>query len=305
MKPTFSSSDKLKITLVSIFLAALLVLLGFLIGLMLRQSGFRLSTLVSLARATLNFPGTPSAPTILVPTQDCSPPTLTLDATTLQIENMSRAADGSLNLPLGTSGLAYWIEGTNTNYIFVLPPLPENLAVMSTITVESPVTVTWSNCNSSTYTVSVPQQGSWNDSTLTDQSKEGITVFFQTDASGAGFVFTGGLSEQAITSFDTPAANEVQAEIGLLETTASEEGKTLRISISIQNYGNAALAVSIRDLSLTQPDGTSLALENSQPRLPETINVGDTKTFELTFPRPTSPTATLRIFNVEFDIGEY
>lgn len=305
MKQNFSSSEKVKITLVIIFIAVLLVILGLLIGLMLRQSGFRLSTLVSQWRATPNSALPPSAPTILVPTQDCSPPTLAFGATPFQIENVTRGADGSLNLPSGVPGIAYWVEGTNTNYVFVLPPLPENLAVMSTSTAESPVTVTWSNCNSATYTVSAPQPGTWNDVALTDQSLEGITIFFQTDASGAGSIFTGGLAEQAITVFDTPAAGEIQAEIGLLETTTSSDGKTINVSISIQNYGSAALTVSTSDISLTQPDGASLVLEGSRPRLPEKINPGDTKTFEVMFPRPASPSATLRIFTVEYDVEGY
>ena len=130
-------------------------------------------------------------------------------------------------------------------------------------------------------------------------------VFFETDTSGTGFAFTGELSGQEITTFNTPSADEVQAEIGLLETTASPDGKTVTVVGSIQNYGVSAITLTAGDVALTQLDGAAVALESSHPRLPEKINVGDIKTFELTFPRPTSLTATLRIFTVEYDIEGY
>ena len=130
-------------------------------------------------------------------------------------------------------------------------------------------------------------------------------VFFETDASGTGFAFTGELTGQEITTFNTPSADEVQAEIGLLETTVSADGKTVTVVVSIQNYGVSAITLTAGDVALTQPDGAALTLESSKPRLPEKINVGDTKTLELTFPRPSSPIATLRIFTVEYDIEDY
>jgi hypothetical protein len=187
----------------------------------------------------------------------------------------------------------------------VLSPTEENIALMSTLTTESTATATWSDCDSTTYSLSAPQQASLTDSIAPDQSTQGLTVFFETDPSGAGFAFTGELTGQEITTFNTPAADEVQAEIGLLETIASPDGKTVTVVVSIQNYGTSAITVTAGDVALTQPDGVALALEGSRPRLPENINVGDIKTFELTFPRPTSLTATLRIFTVEYDVEGY
>lgn len=299
MKQSFSSSDKIKIALVILFLAALLVILGFLIGLVLRQRGFRLSMLVPQSRATS------IAPTLVIPTQDCSPPTLVLGTETFQIQIITPAADGSLTVPLDTSGIAYWVEETSTNYVFVLSPTEENIALISTLTPGTAATATWSNCDSTTYSLSAPQQSSLSVSTVPDQSAQGLTVFFETDPSGAGFIFTGELTGQEITTFNTPSANEVQAEIGLLETTASADGQTVTVVVSIQNYGASAITLTAGDVALTQPDGAALALESSQPRLPEKINAGDTKTIELIFPRPASPTAILRIFTIEYDLEDY
>jgi hypothetical protein len=257
------------------------------------------------AQAAVTLPAAPVSATILVPTQDCGEPTLVLGSTTFQIQNLTRAVDGSLTVPQDTSGIAYGVDGMNTNYVFVLPPMPENLTAMSTLTVGSIAKVTWSNCDSNTYSLSAPQQSSLSASASPDQSQDGITVFFETDASGAGFVFTGGLSEQEITTIDTLNPDEVQAEIGLLETTTSADGKTINVSISINNYGATPITLNESNVSLTQPDGSSLTLAKSKPRLPEKISPGETKNFEFTFPRPSSPTATLKVLTVEYDIDGY
>ena len=298
-KQRFSSSDRAKIIIVSSFLAILLIMLGFLIGLLLRQSGFRLSMLVPQSRVTS------IAPTIVVSTPDCSPPTLVLGTETFQIQIITPATDGSLTVPLDTSGIAYWVEGTSTNYAFVLSPTEENKALLSTLTAGSTATATWSNCDSTTYNLSAPQESSLSAAVAPDPSSQGIVVFFETDPSGTGFAFAGELTWQEITTFNTPSADEVQAEIGLLETTASADGRTVIVVVSIQNYGASAITLTAGDVALTQPDGAGLALESSQPRLPEKINVGNTKTIELTFPRPASPTAILRIFTIEYDLDGY
>ena len=212
-----------------------------------------------------------------------------------------------MTIPPDTSGIAYWVEGTDHNYVFVLSPTSENLAMMPTITAGSTAKATWKNCNSTTYTLSASQPGSFNGSALPDQSVDGITVFFQTNATGAGFVFSGELTEEQISTFNTPAvgASDIQAEISLLETTASADGTTIRVGVSIQNYGQAAFTLSTSDVSLTQQDDTSLNLVSSEPRLPKEIASGATETIHFTFPRPSSPTATLKIFEVEYDIEGY
>src|ERR1700752_1052243 len=91
---------------------------------------------------------TPIIPTMFIPTPDCGSRTLVLGKATFQIQNITRAPDGSLPVPTDTSGVAYWVEGTSTNYVFVLSPTPDNLALMSTITVGSTAKATWKNCNS-------------------------------------------------------------------------------------------------------------------------------------------------------------
>jgi len=289
-----SSSDKTKIIiaagLLGVGIIGLLILLGFLF------LGNR-----SLAQATQ----TPVIPTMFIPTPDCGTPTLLLGSNIFQIETIQPTADGSLAVPPDRSGVAYWVEGTNTNYVFVLSPTPENLAIMPTITVGSTAKATWKNCNSTTYSLSAPQQGSFDGSSLLDQSVAGITIFFQTDASGAGFVFKGELTEEQLSTINTPGGSDIQAEIGLLEKTTSPDNNTLRIGVSIYNWGQSAITLSPGDVVLTQQDGTVLSMISSEPPLPKEVAAAATETFYFTFPRPSSQVATLKIFTVEYDIEGY
>ncbi len=288
-----NSSNKTKILIVAVLLGIGIIVLMVLLGFLFLRNGFQFLT--------------PAIPTLFVPTPDCGSPTLVLGTTTFQIQPIPPGPDGSLTVPSDTSGIAYWVEGTNTNYVFVLSPTPENLAIMSTITVGSTAKATWKNCNSTTYNLSAPQPGSFNSSALPDQSVDGITIFFQTDSSGTDFVFSGELIEEQISTFNTPAvgASDIQAEISLLETTPSADGTTIRVGVSIQNYGTAAFTLSTSDVSLTQPDGGLLNMVSSEPPLPKEIPSVATETIYFTFPRPASPTATLKILEIEYELEGY
>src|SRR5215211_7629100 len=94
-KQSYSSSDKIKIAGIILFLAILLVVFGFLVGLLLRRNGFKMPSPVIKLRAT--SPASAAiAPTLLIPTVDCGSPTLALGSSTFQIQNVAPAADGSL-----------------------------------------------------------------------------------------------------------------------------------------------------------------------------------------------------------------
>lgn len=248
---------------------------------------------------------TPFVATLLVPTTDCGTSTLLLGSSAFQIETIQAGADGTLAVPSDKSGMAYWVDGTNSNYTFVLSPTPENLATMSTLTAGSTAKVTWSDCNSTSYSLSAPQQGSFNSAALPDQSVDGITVFFQTDPSGASFVFTGELTEAQISTFNTPVPGDIQAEISLLEITTSPDGGSMRVGVSIQNYGTAAVALAGTDVTLTQPDDTPVGMLSSMPPLPKEIAPGTTETIYFFFLRPGSPTATLKLWTVEYELEGY
>src|SRR5574341_934771 len=254
------SSDKTKIILVIIFLAILLLVFGILLGLVLRRSGFQLLLPAAQRQASPTSSPASIASTLFIPTADCGVPTLVLGTSTFQIQNLSPAPDGSFAVPSDTSGIAYWVEGINTNPVFVLSPTPQNLTVMSTISIGTSAKVTRSNCNSSTYKLSAGQTGLLDISAFSDQAIENMIVFFQTDNSGAGFVFKGELTEEQISTINTPetGGSDIHADIGLLDTTTSADGTTIRIGVSIYNWGQSAFALSVGDVLLTQQDSTAL-----------------------------------------------
>src|SRR5688500_15935116 len=86
-----------------------------------------------------------------IPATDFRPATLVLVYAIFLIRDLPPAADGSLNVPPDTPGIAYWLRGTQGNLAFVLSPTTENLAVVSTIDLGSHATATWPNCTFTNY----------------------------------------------------------------------------------------------------------------------------------------------------------
>lgn len=293
MKQFFSSLAKTRKRNVAVLIGIVLPLL--LSGCQLLQNG------LPFASAT----ETPFIATLFAPTPDCGAPTLVLGSNTFQIETIQPTADGTLSIPSDKSGVAYWVDGTNSNYTFVLSPTTENLNILPTLTSGTTAKVTLSNCNSIAYTLSTPEQGSFNVAALPDQTLNGITVFFQTDASGASFVVRGALTEEQISSFNTPVPGDIQAEISLLEMTTSPDKGSIRVGVSIQNYGTTAFAFSATDVTLTQPDGTLVGMLSSEPPLPKEIAPGATETIYFFFYRPASPTTALKLLTVEYELKGY
>ena len=233
----------------------------------------------------------------------CGPSTLKIAEHSYQIKTVKPKKDGSLNIPSNKPDTAFWVDGTNTNQVFALSPTENNLALSSALKNGDPISVAWANCNSTKYTVSDLQTTVPVDSALVDQSTSQVTIFVR--GASAGFVLKGDLAEETISTFNTPDASEKQAEISLLETSASQDGKTIKISVSVNNYGTSAFSLSPADVSLTAQDGTPLTLSSSDPALPKEIAAGKTETFNFTFPRPSTPTATLKILTVEYDVEGY
>jgi len=231
----------------------------------------------------------------------CGESILQIGETTYQIKETKAKSDGSLKISANTPNIAYWVNQTDTNQVFALSPTTENLALQN----KNPdkAIVTWANCNSSSYTLSAPQAGVPDMNTLLDQSFSGITIFVQNG--NDGFVIHGEFVGEEIQAFDTPDPSSIQAEISLLGTTTSADGKTIRVEVSILNNGQSAITLSASDVSLTPENATAVALETSEPALPKEIKVGATETIYLTFPRPSTPTATLKIFSAEYELDGY
>jgi hypothetical protein len=241
---------------------------------------------------------------------DCGAPTLTLGAVTYHIEALPHGADGSISVPANIPGTAYWIDGSEPNYIFALSPTPQNLMALAVLKPGDPAVVTWSNCNSTTYTLSTPEQAPQDEAAFINQldpSALGIAVLVQNTPSNPGLLVKGGLAEEKLVSIPTPqpGGSEVQAEVTLLDTVSSPDGKTIKVGASIMNYGQSALTLAASDVSLTPENGAPLAPVKAEPALPRKIKPGASETVYFTFTRPASATAVLKIYSVEYDLEGY
>ncbi len=304
-KHRFSSSERTKILIAILFLGVLLVVLGVLLGIVVKQSGFNFALPATHTPSTPTLAQMSAAPTVLIPTSDCGLPALEIGSTTFQIQPIQPSPDGALIIPADGSPIAYWVNGTNINYVFGLNASQENLALISNLPPGSTAKATWSNCNSTSYTLFALEQNPVGISTLLDQSTEAITIFLPSDTLTANNIIRGELTEEQITGINTPSGADIQAEISLLETTASPDGTSVRIGVSIQNYGQSPFTLLAGDVSLKSTDDAGLVMVASEPSLPKEIAAGVTETLYFTFQQPTSPTALFRILGVEYEVGGY
>jgi hypothetical protein len=235
--------------------------------------------------------------------QGCGPSMLKIGEHSYQIKTIKTKNDGSLKIPNNKPDTAYWVEGTDTNQVFALSPTENNLALPSSLKNGDTVSVTWQNCNSTTFTISDVQTTLPDTSALLDQSTSQVTVFVRGDTSG--FVAKGEIAGETITTFNTPNASEKLAEISLAGTSPSRDGTSINITVSINNYGASAFTLSPEDVSLTAADGTPITMTTSEPALPKEIPAGKTETFTFKFSRPATPTATVEILTAEYDIEVY
>src|SRR5215204_4730673 len=143
-KQNSSPSEKNTAVIVASLLGAGLVILTVMVIFFLRNIRTQQPALVTEA------PPTVFVPPLLVATPDCGSPTLTIGTTTFQIQVTQLAADGSVSVPADGAGIAYWVEGTDAILFFMLSPLPENLALVPTLTARSVAKIIWQNCNSTT-----------------------------------------------------------------------------------------------------------------------------------------------------------
>lgn len=232
-------------------------------------------------------------------------PNLVIGTQTFGLRTIQADKNGSLKFPNNYPEQAAWVQGTDTNSVFALTQTAENLILVSSLKGGETATVTRENCNSTSYSLALPVPEVLEMSVLLDQSSSGITIIMP-DASGlSGFVVQGELQQETITSFNTPDASVLQAEISLLETTTSADGTTITVGISIYNYGQVAGTLTSGDVSLTDENGSVASLLKAEPTLPIQIAPGLTQTIYFTFQRPKTNTATLKILSAEYILEDY
>ena len=240
------------------------------------------------------------------PTPPCLETTLTLGTAKFVVKPLARAADGAINVPPATPGIAYQIEGAR-DYVLALSPGAGPAALPAAIKAGDSATLTQANCNSTTFRVSAPQPAPADMTALLAQPPAGLVIVVQGDPATAGYIVTGELSEEIIRAFDTPRPGSADrlAEVSLRAATSSADGAMVQVSVSIANTGAAPFALTAGDVALTPADGTPLAPANTAPTLPHDFQPGRAETITFTFPHPLSPAATLRVMDAEFILENY
>jgi hypothetical protein len=256
---------------------------------------------------TLLQKSTPTQTISLIKTPTCEGASLQLGTSSWRLESIARLTDGSVNIPVGTSGVAYWIEDLENNAVFGLSPTQDNLTLLGALQGGEGAIITWENCNTETYLLSAPQTGEPGIEMLISEPTSQLVVYIPGSASSPGEWVQAGLVGETTTSFETaePGSSVLDAEISLLETTTSADKQTIQISISILNYGSAPITLTESDILLTPEKAAPLVLTHSDPSLPQEIKPRKSKAFTLVFPRPATDTATLKIFTIEYDLEDY
>ena len=85
----------------------------------------------------------------------------------------------------------------------------------------------------------------------------------------------------------------------------SADGKTIRVGVSILNNGQSAITLTANDVSLAYENTAPVAPASAEPALPLEIKPGTSEAIYFVFPRPSSPSATLKIFSVEYELEGY
>lgn len=157
-------------------------------------SALGLLAVALLAGLTLLRPQITSLLAGFFPGEGCKA-SLVLGTRSFQIRTLKPESDGSLQVPGNQPERAYWVDGTNTNSVFLLSPVPENLSLVTALQAGEPATVTRANCNTTTYSLSLAVPGSLDMPALLDQSSTHITIIVPTDGTLSGFVLHGELQQ--------------------------------------------------------------------------------------------------------------
>ncbi len=238
-----------------------------------------------------------------VPTPQCVRPTLTLGSAQFPIESIARAANGSFALPADKPDTAFWIEGTNVNYVFALNSTPSTLALKDALKSGDEARIAWADCTTDEYVVKSIETSPPANSALFDQSAGGITVLVQGSPTAVSLVVKGARPQVQAPETPSPTeANAVQADISFLGNTTSPDGKSVQITVTMTNTGTTPITLTTNDISLTAENAAPLAPLSIEPSLPQTIQPGAGATLAITFPHPGVKTAVFKILDFSVDL---
>jgi hypothetical protein len=237
----------------------------------------------------------------------CDGASLQIGSDTWQVESAWRASDGSINVPGDTSGTAYWVQDPQNIYIFALSPTQANLDLFSSLQDGEMALLTTRDCDSVTFRLSAPQPGEPGSEVLVNQPPSGIIIYIPHSSLALGTYTSGILSDVTITSLaeSDPAPVDPQVDISLLNVSTPTYGIHIQVVVTLLNTGTTPITVSNSDFTLIPSGVPPLELIQSYPSLPARLNPDQVVTLNLVFPRPSTPTATLKIFSTNYNLNGY
>lgn len=237
------------------------------------------------------------------PTLPCMQPTLLVGGLASRIETIHPNSDGTLPEVSNKAGVAYWVTGTQPDYVLLLPQSRENLDTIPNLKIGDAVTVTWADCGREAFVVKSVEPRKPFLFDQVDQSVSGVTLVLPVDPTGTVMVVTSGWpAPPPLTETETPNPNLVQAEINFISTSVSSDGATLTQVIEIKNAGSTSIPLTANDISLTYEGSSPQSPLSVEPALPVEITPGQSSPLTINFAKPPVGTAVFRVLDFSADI---
>lgn len=250
-----------------------------------------------------------SPPIIIEPeaAQTCEGPFLMLETRKFAVRQVESGRD----IPPGdaeTGGdTVYWLSEFMPAYVFALKDESANIDFARSLNAGEIASIAWPSCEMETFTLSAPEFGAEPSLDSPETLEYTFILFLSGENTEENFLLKGSAMEIQQVSTDIPASqgSAVEAEISLNEVRLSGDQSEIQVSLTIFNYGAAALTLTHEDVRLIAENQPGVPPEKIKPSLPEKVRAGASRDFMLTFSSPGEGAWLLRVFTSEFDLADY
>lgn len=229
---------------------------------------------------------------------------LEIAGTAFPVQAIPPAPTGNWKLP-ADEGQALWVEGTNRHAFFLLPPNPANQALLQSLHGGDRAAFTNRRCITTLFSLGQYTEGVPDPAGQLDQNSTRVTVYLPAASGFPGYVLEGSQQGEEMRRVSTPNPDTQLLEISFEGTLSSSNDSAVTLRVKIQNNAKNSVQIDAADAALT-PTGTGpLDVLAAEPGLPLQIKPGAAQEIRITFPHPSMPSATLKVFNAEFPVDGY
>jgi len=192
----------------------------------------------------------------------CRKSELALGNVKFEIRAVKRNAGGSLPIPGDNENVAFWMDDTTTQPVFVLSPAAGNLALASSLKTGDPLNATWADCGRQQYVVRSVKAVDALDAAVFDQSRIGMTVVVPSRESASALVVQGVPPEMLVVCDENTL--KIGAATYRVETIPPPTGGTLNIPPDTAGAAYWIQGTESNPVFALSPAAENLALQNSQ-----------------------------------------